>query len=119
MEMADLSDIKGVFELFRTMFGTFREAKDLIPDQSQREAVAKSIDEAERASQIAEAQIAQALGYPLHRCVWPPQIMLFDHQDSRGRNKHKCPGCGFVEKDSPPPPRRHYGPGGPGGWMAI
>ncbi len=63
-----------------------KDAKDLLP-KKKREPLEKKLEEAERAAKLAEAQIAQGLGYELCRCTFPPQIML-----SIGEQE-QCPKC--------------------------
>jgi hypothetical protein len=41
------------------------------------EAIDQAIDKADRATRVAEAQIAKGLGYPLYQCDFPPPILLF------------------------------------------
>ena len=69
-----------------------RGAKDLLPDSAEKQAATVSLDQAERAFQIAEASAASELGFPLCRCTWPPQIML-----RVGSSEYKCKTCGRGE----------------------
>jgi hypothetical protein len=97
----DLNDVKTAvdlckvsFELFKESIGLARRAKDSLPEGAEKKAVEKSLEEAESKSQIAEAQIARALGYELCQCTWPPQIMLRVGEDLQ------CPRCKYALSDS-------------------
>jgi hypothetical protein len=56
-----------------------------------------ALEEAERSLQLAEANISQALGYPLCRCAFPPTAMLTVGYMSRGPRTgeavDECPKC--------------------------
>lgn len=95
------------FGLFRKAIGAVKDAKDLLPDKGQREALDKTLDEAERASRLAEAQIAKALGYHLCQCTFPPQIMLSVGYGEL-QERFECPKCGNAWPP-PPAPARSYG----------
>lgn len=101
--------IKNSLSLFRDAITVVKGAKDLMPVGTDKETVEKSLMAAERAGHLAEAQIAQALGYRLCRCTFPPQIML-SHGDDRSQERFQCPKC---NKSWPPPqidfPKRRYG----------
>lgn len=91
--------LKSGLALFKDAITVAKGAKDLLPSGKEKDAVEKSLDAAERATRLAEAQIAQALGYHLCQCTFPPQIMLSKgyHRDSE---RFECPRCG---KGWPPP----------------
>ncbi len=81
--MSDLSSfadaftaIKSAFELWRTAIGAARDTVDLLPDAEEKHAAGRALEEAVEASRIAEAHMAQALGYELCRCQFPPTPML-------------------------------------------
>ena len=102
--MVDLSivqELKTGFDLFRVALGLIRDARDTLPDPGQREALSKSLEAAERASQIAEAQVAKALGYRLCQCTFPPQIMLVTARDQYGRESVKCSRCNYEDRPAP------------------
>ncbi len=54
----DIEALKGAFSLFATAIGAAKKAKDLLPDSSEKKAVEQSLEEAEKKSKLAEAQIA-------------------------------------------------------------
>lgn len=92
--------IKNGLSLFRDAISVAKGAKDLLPTGSDKETVEKSLEAAERASKLAETQIAQALGYHLCKCTFPPQVML--SKGYKGSQEHfQCPSC---KKTWPPPP---------------
>jgi len=63
----------------------------LLPTQSRDEVEAK-IFAAEEALQKANVFLAQAWGFKIHDCTFPPQIMLYD----KNIKDRVCPGCGFT-----------------------
>ena len=63
----------------------------LLPTQSRDEVEAK-IAAAEDALQKANVFLAQAWGFSIHDCSFPPQIMLWK-EDIKER---VCPGCGHT-----------------------
>jgi hypothetical protein len=85
----------------------------LLPDGSEKNTVVEALKQAEQAEQkfkLAQAQVAQELGYEICRNHVPPGIMV-----SRDDVHWKCPECGNErELDDPnipaiaivPPPRR-------------
>ena len=76
---------------------TVKAAKDLLPDGVEKDAATKSLAEAEKEAAIAESAIAQALGYELCRCQFPPEIMLKVGYISGGpkmdTDAYECPRC--------------------------
>ena len=69
-----------------------RAALTLMPKRDDREKIAGKLAEAELALELTNARLAQDLGYPLCRCVFPPKPMLWD----KTRSAFVCrePGCG-------------------------
>ena len=102
MEGFDLSGVGETFASLRNIFGLFRDVKGLLGEGKQKEAE-ELISRAERQSVAAEAQLARALGYRLHRCTWPPQIMLLEPDLSGETEIFKCPNCGNHEEEEPGP----------------
>ena len=99
-------DMASAYEALKSGLGLFKDAisiakgaKDLLPSGKEKDAVEKSLEAAERATQLAEAQMAQALGYRLCQCTFPPQIML--SKGYQGESERlECPSC---KKGWPPP----------------
>ncbi len=82
-------------------FSALKTAKELLPDNRNKVEISKTIDEAEHNFKIAEAQIAQGLGYEICQCKFPPVIMT--NVENIGDTKiFKCPECGkkFPELDN-------------------
>jgi hypothetical protein len=97
--VSGLSDLKNVFDALRSMLGTIKDAKDILPDSEQKQAIELSIEASEKQLLIAEAQIADSLGYELCRCIFPPVIMLKVGYREDQRNDmalvdvYECPKC--------------------------
>jgi hypothetical protein len=68
-------DLKATFEMLRQAIGMVRDVKGLLPDGEKLDAATRALDEAERHSRLAEAQVAKALGYNLCQCDFPPTPM--------------------------------------------
>ena len=102
-----LTPLAQAFQLFRDAIALVKDGKALLSDRGQRETLESTLEEAERASRLAEAQIAKALGYHLCRCTFPPQIMLSIgyRQDDEGypAEYFQCLNC---RKEWPPPAPR-------------
>jgi hypothetical protein len=99
-----MESVRVGISLFSDAIGLVNKTKDALPDSPDKQIIEKSLIEAEKAVGLAEAQIAQALGYTLCQCTFPPQIML-----STGytvRNYHQIEGfeCFNCGKSSVPPP---------------
>ena len=71
-----MESIKLGLALFSEAVGLAKKTQELLPDSVEKDAIEKSLAEAGKASKLAEAQIAQALGYKLCKCTFPPQVML-------------------------------------------
>ncbi|HHX8438270.1 TPA: hypothetical protein ACVO1K_004429 [Vibrio diabolicus] len=88
-----MQGVKVGISLLSDTIGLVKKTKDALPESQDKEAIEKSLEEAAKATKLAEAQIAQALGYKLCQCTFPPQIML-----SVGYIKYeeifKCKLCG-------------------------
>jgi len=73
-----------------------RSASALLPRERDRDAIARRLDEADRALELSNAKLARDLGYPLCRCVFPPKPMLWDN--ARGAFVCREPGCERMER---------------------
>jgi hypothetical protein len=93
MDPTTLQPVKDAFTLFREGLAAVRDAKALLP-AAQQEAITITLEKAGTAASLAEAQIAKALGFRLHECTWPPQIMLAV-KTPNGEEK-RCPACGAT-----------------------
>ena len=99
-----MEGLKAGLSLFGQAVGLVKRTKDLLPNAQDREAIEKSLKEAEMAVRMAEAKIAQALGYELCKCTFPPQIMLsqgYKEVDYCQQEDYVCPLC---QKSSIAPP---------------
>ncbi len=90
---------KSAIETLRSLFGLFKDAKGVLPDSPEKRAIEVSIEASEGQLAVAEAQIAQSLGYTLCRCSFPPTPMLkIGYRDVLdGTRSHadvyECPKC--------------------------
>jgi hypothetical protein len=71
-----------------------RAALSLMPKGDEKEKIGAKLAEAEIALELTNAKLAQDLGYPLCRCVFPPRPMLWD----KAKGAFVCGelGCGRV-----------------------
>lgn len=89
--------VKTIFETLRQGIAFWRDARN----KGDTETEAKALDDLENQTRLAEAQIAQLLGYELCRCEFPPIPMLkVGHRDGVGRRElgavvpvYECPKC--------------------------
>ncbi len=84
----DIESIKQVISTFGTVLTALKQAKELLPDSSQKQELNVAIESAERQLKIAESQTAQSMGYELCKNHFPPEIMLSSDNES-----WKCPVC--------------------------
>jgi len=96
-----LDSFNGAVSLLRGAVGLVRDVQDTLPEGTRR-AVNQALDEADKATQLAEAQIAKGLGYQLCQCDFPPKIMLFAGYDEQATSFDdagfvRCPACGHEE----------------------
>ena len=71
----------------------FKKAKDLLPDSKEKDDATKALETAESSFKVAEAQLAQSMGFELCQCSWPPNIMLYRHE----LDEHHCSECGNAK----------------------
>ena len=99
-----MESVKMGLSLFSEAIGLVRNVQDTLPDSEEKESIVKSLAEADKAVKLAEAQIANALGYQLCKCTFPPQIMLsqgYKETNYSHKEEFVCPKC---HKSSIPPP---------------
>lgn len=96
MKLMDASGVTQFIVLAKGVLDLYKQIKDSVPKGPQKEALEKSIAQAERALRVSEVKIAEELDYNLCRCTFPPQIMLQDKA-----NVWTCEKCGRVERPSP------------------
>ena len=86
--------LKSSIEATRSLIAAVKDLVSFWPNDGKREAALKAVASAERAALIAEAQIAQALGYRLCKCQFPPRPMLSTGRfDDHGVQIYQCPDC--------------------------
>lgn len=71
-----MQSVKVGISLLSDTIGLVKQTKDVLPESKEKQVIEQSLEEATKATKLAEAQIAQALGYKLCQCTFPPQIML-------------------------------------------
>src|SRR5262245_50995140 len=94
--------VKTTFDAFRSAIGMIRDVASLGGGtKEQQQAIEKALVTAESSAAIAEAQVAQALGYELCRAHYPPVIMTvvgYFHKPHGGHQTgdlvYECPKCG-------------------------
>lgn len=92
--------VKAVFDSLRGAVGLIKDVKDALPADKQQ-AATLVLETSERQIAIAEAEIAQALGYQLCQCTFPPQIMLavgtrvMEYHAAKNQKVFECARCGI------------------------
>jgi len=100
-----ISQAAGFLAAGKAGLDLMRSALSLMPKGDDKDKIGAKLAEAERALQLSNAKLAQDLGYPLCRCVFPPKPMLWD----KARGAFVCgePGCGRAvggDRQFPPAP---------------
>jgi len=102
----ELALVKVGFDTLRSVFGLIRDVKDVLPDSTEKKVIETTLEASEQQLQVAEAQIAQSLGYELCRCSFPPIPMLkVGYRDTRDGSMlpldvNECPKC--MQNDAGP-----------------
>lgn len=92
--------------------GLIKKTQELLPDSPDKELIGRSLAEADKASKLAESQIALALGYNLCQCTFPPQIMLsqgYKEQQRHHEEEFVCPSCNKSSIEPPSKPINYEG----------
>lgn len=71
----------------------FKQAKDLLPESKEKDEAAQALETAESSFKVAEAQLAQSMGFELCQCSWPPHIMLYRQE----LDEYHCSECGNAK----------------------
>ena len=85
-----LGEITAFLSIAKSAIDIGKEAKNMLPDGSEKDQIENQIALTERELAIAEANAAKELNYDLCKCTFPPQIMLY----KKDRGVSECPGCG-------------------------
>jgi hypothetical protein len=95
---------KAIFDGLRSAIGMVRELRGSndAGSPAQHQLIDDALEQASRAAQIAEAQVAQALGYQLCKCEFSPIPMrTVGHIDipriNRRGQVYECPKCGYND----------------------
>jgi len=99
-----MASVKIGLSLFSEAIGLVKKTQEILPHSQEKEAIERSLNEASKAAKLAEAQIAQALGYHLCKCTFPPQVMLsngYKETNYTHVEEFICPMC----KHSSIPPK--------------
>ena len=95
--VAGAGALKTGFDTVRSVLGLVKDVQGILPPGEKKDVIGHSLAQAEREIQLAEAQIAKALGYRLCRCVFPPIPMLLAGYRLDFQNIHfyvyECPVC--------------------------
>jgi hypothetical protein len=91
-----LQSWKIAFDTLRSGLALLKDTKDLL-SAPQRDEVETRIAELDLEVKVAEAALAKSLGYPLHRCQFPPTIMINVGYTRNGDAVHECPVCGVTD----------------------
>ena len=95
----DIELIKQAFSTLGTALTFLKQAKDLLPDSSQRQEVNLAIESVEKELVHTELKLAEALGHQICHNHWPSGIMI-----SKDNKIWKCPSCGNeIDNTSKPP----------------
>jgi len=105
MLVQGLSAAKTAFDSVRSAIGMVRDIKSLGGGTEQeRKAIDQALTVASSSTAIAEAQLAQALGYELCKCEFPPTPMttigyfrgMHKGHHQAGDPVYQCPKCGYT-----------------------
>ena len=102
MSMMDLQSISAGIGLFRSLLGSVKDLKEILPKGPQKEQFEITLANAERQTALIESQLALLLGYKLCKCEFPPHPMLKSGTID-GTKNFRCPKCGAdsVSQDRP------------------
>jgi len=98
----DPQAIKSGFDAAKAVIDTLKTLREIFRiNPKAHEEVGQQIELAEKELGLAEAQIAQALGYKLCLAHFPPEPMLKNRIEPEfGKTIFRCPVC---EREEPPP----------------
>ena len=73
---AGMAAVKAGLDTAKTALGIVRDAKDMLPSSDQKQRIETALAHASEKMAEGEAAVANALGYTLCRCQFPPTPML-------------------------------------------
>jgi hypothetical protein len=94
------SAFKAIFDGLRTAIAMVRDLRGTQAGAGNEAAlIDAALDKADKATAIAQAEVAKALGYQLCKCEFPPTAMLTvgTHSGRAGKAGavYECPKCNF------------------------
>ncbi len=101
----EMNDVTEYIKASKDVIDILKSLGSLLPKGRDADAAQSRLEQAERALQASEAQLAKALGFKLCKCTFPPQIMLWKEEIKA----NVCSSCGH--NDSPPAAPQGYGYG--------
>ncbi len=91
-----LTAAKTAFDSIRSAIGMVKDVQSLGGGtEEQRKAIDTALTTAQSSTAIAEAQLAQAFGYELCKCEFPPTPMKTVGYTRDRQVVYQCPKCGF------------------------
>ena len=84
----DIESIRQALGTFGATLILLKQAKDLLPENSQKQELNAAIESSERQLKVAELELARALGHEICTNHWPSGIMI-----SADKKNWKCPIC--------------------------
>jgi hypothetical protein len=111
MEFQDIREglaaLTSGFSLIEKAVNGVRTVVNLLPNGKEKARIEKTIEEAEQQSKFAEVRIAQALGFQLCPCTFPPPIMrgIGYHGTERSQVSFQCLHCRRIWPPDRPSPR--------------
>ena len=92
-----MMDLTQYFVEGKAAIDLLKAAWGLLPKGDNADKAKAEIDKAEASLIASQAQIAQAMGFRICRCKYPPEIMLWD----KDKRVSVCPACGDVYPHRP------------------
>lgn len=107
-----IEGVKAGLALFSEAIGLAKQTKELLPESQDKEAIEQGLEQANKAAKLAESQVAQALGYKLCQCTFPPHIMLshgYKELEYHHEEEFVCPNCKKSSIEPPSKPINYEG----------
>ena len=84
-----MTDLLTALGALNKVVGILKSAKDLLPSGDDKKKIEAEIERSEQELKLAEVEMAKGFNYPLCKCTFPPNIMLFQKEDGN----YKCQSC--------------------------